>query len=74
MTNEVFDRGEDRMLVQARLEDRSPAEIAASNSEAYLADAAAFHLSRRPTTPGPPTTCPRCRSWWPGCWSTGPPS
>ena len=44
MTNEEFDRGEDRMLVQARLEDRSPAEIAAYYTEAYLADAAAFNL------------------------------
>ena len=44
MTNEEFDRGEDRMLVQARLEDRSPAEIAAYYTEAYLADAAALNL------------------------------
>ena len=74
MTNEEFDRGEDRMLVQARLEDRSPAEIAAYYTEAYLADAAAFNLSRRPATPGPPTTCPRCRSWWPSCWSAATPT
>ena len=44
MTNEEFDRGEDRMLVSARLEDKSPAEIAAHYTEAFLADAAAFNL------------------------------
>jgi len=44
MTNEEFDRGEDRMLVSARLEDKSPAEIAAYYTEAFLADAAAFNL------------------------------
>ena len=44
MTNEEFDRGEDRMLVSARLEDKSPAEIAAYYTEAYLADAAALNL------------------------------
>src|SRR5919205_3935919 len=44
MTDEEFDRGEDRMLVSARLEDRSPAEIAEHYTRAYLADAAAFNL------------------------------
>jgi cysteinyl-tRNA synthetase len=44
MVDERFDRGEDRMLVSARLEDRSPAEIAAHYTEAFLADAAAFNL------------------------------
>ena len=44
MTNEEFDRGEDRMLVSARLEDRSPAEIAEFYTTAYLADAAALNL------------------------------
>jgi cysteinyl-tRNA synthetase len=44
MTNEEFDRGEDRMLVSARLEDKSPAEIAAHYTQAFLADAAAFNL------------------------------
>jgi cysteinyl-tRNA synthetase len=44
MTNEEFDRGEDRMLVSARLEDKSPAEIADYYTEAYLADAAALNL------------------------------
>jgi cysteinyl-tRNA synthetase len=44
MTNEEFDRGEDRMLVSARLEDRSPAEIAEHYTEAFLRDAAALNL------------------------------
>jgi cysteinyl-tRNA synthetase len=44
MTNEEFDRGEDRMLVSARLEDKTPAEIAEHYTRAFLADAAAFNL------------------------------
>ena len=44
MTNEEFDRGEDRMLVSARLEDKTPAEIAEHYTGAFLADAAAFNL------------------------------
>jgi cysteinyl-tRNA synthetase len=44
MTDEEFDRGEDKMLVSARLEDRSPAEIAAYYTEAFLRDVAAMNL------------------------------
>ena len=44
MTNEEFDRGEDRMLVSARLEDKTPAEIAEHYTEAFLRDAAALNL------------------------------
>jgi cysteinyl-tRNA synthetase len=44
MVDEEFDRGEDRMLVSARLEDKSPAEIAEHYTRAFLADAAAFNL------------------------------
>src|SRR6266536_2743364 len=44
LTNERFDRGEDRMLVSARLENRTPAEIAEHYTQAYLADAAALNL------------------------------
>jgi cysteinyl-tRNA synthetase len=44
LTNERFDHGEDRMLVSARLEGRSPAEIADHYTQAYLADAAALNL------------------------------
>jgi cysteinyl-tRNA synthetase len=44
MTNEQFDRGEDRMLVSARLEDKTPAEIAEYYTTAFLEDVAAFNL------------------------------
>jgi cysteinyl-tRNA synthetase len=44
LTNERFDRGEDRMLVSARLESKSPAEIAEHYTQAYLEDAAALNL------------------------------
>ena len=44
LTNERFDRGEDRMLVSARLEGKTPAEIAEYYTQAYLADAAALNL------------------------------
>jgi cysteinyl-tRNA synthetase len=44
LTNERFDHGEDRMLVSARLEGRTPAEIAEHYTKAYLADAADLNL------------------------------
>jgi cysteinyl-tRNA synthetase len=44
LTNERFDRGEDRMLVSARLERKTPAEIAEHYTQSYLADAAAMNL------------------------------
>jgi cysteinyl-tRNA synthetase len=44
LTNERFDRGEDRMLVSARLERKTPAEIAEHYTQTYLADAAAMNL------------------------------
>ena len=44
MTNEQFDRGEDRMLMSARLEDKTPAEIAEYYTTAFLEDVAAFNL------------------------------
>jgi cysteinyl-tRNA synthetase len=44
MTDEEFDRGEDKMLVSAKLEDRSPAEIAAYYTEAFRRDVAAMNL------------------------------
>jgi cysteinyl-tRNA synthetase len=44
LTNERFDRGEDKMLVSARLEGKTPAEIAEHYTQAYLADAAAINL------------------------------
>ncbi len=44
LRDERFDRGEDRMLVAARLEDKSPAEIAAAYEAAFHADAALVNL------------------------------
>ena len=46
MTDELFDRGEDRMLVQAGIEDRSPEEIAAYYTDVYMRDTAAMKLRR----------------------------
>ena len=44
LRDERFDRGEDRMLVQAGLEDRTPAEIAAAYEAAFHADEAAVNI------------------------------
>ncbi|HEX4898629.1 MAG TPA: hypothetical protein VFV53_09765, partial [Candidatus Limnocylindrales bacterium] len=44
LRDERFDRGEDRMLVAAGLEDKSPAEIADAYEAAFHADAAAMNL------------------------------
>src|SRR2546425_69640 len=38
LTDDTFDRGEDKMLVAARLENRSTEEIAAQYTEAFLDD------------------------------------
>ena len=38
LTNDSFDRGEDKMLVSARLENRSTEEIAAHYTDAFLED------------------------------------
>jgi cysteinyl-tRNA synthetase len=38
LTDDVFDRGEDKMLVAARLENRSTEEIAAAYTDAFLED------------------------------------
>src|ERR1700730_17451456 len=39
LTDDTFDRGEDKMLVSARLESKSPEEIAAYYTQAFMADA-----------------------------------
>ena len=44
LRDERFDRGEDRMLVAAGLEDKTPAEIADAYEAAFHADAAAMNL------------------------------
>ena len=38
LTDDTFDRGEDKMLVSARLEKKTPEEIAAAYTEAFLDD------------------------------------
>ena len=38
LTDDAFDRGEDKMLVSARLEKKSPAEIAAYYTDAFMDD------------------------------------
>jgi cysteinyl-tRNA synthetase len=44
LTDDTFDRGEDKMLVSARLERRSPEEIAAFYTEAFMEDAARVNI------------------------------
>jgi cysteinyl-tRNA synthetase len=44
LTDDTFDRGEDKMLVSARLENRSPEEIATAYTEAFLEDAARVNI------------------------------
>ena len=44
LTDDSFDRGEDKMIVAARLENKSPAEIAASYTDAFLDDLARLNI------------------------------
>jgi cysteinyl-tRNA synthetase len=46
LVDDTFDRGEDKMLVSARLENKSPAEIAAYYTEAFMDDAAKLNIRR----------------------------
>ena len=46
LTDDTFDRGEDKMLVSARLEKKSPEEIAAYYSAAFMDDAAKANIRR----------------------------
>src|SRR5437588_11378832 len=39
LTDDTFDRGEDKMLVSARLEKKSPEEVAAFYTDAFMHDA-----------------------------------
>lgn len=54
LTDDTVDRGEDKMLVQARLEGRPAAEIAAHYTEAFMADAARVNI--RPAAAYPRAT------------------
>jgi cysteinyl-tRNA synthetase len=44
LTDDTFDRGEDKMLVAARLENKSTEEIAASYTAAFMEDAAKLNI------------------------------
>jgi cysteinyl-tRNA synthetase len=44
LTDDTFDRGEDKMLVSARLESKSPEEIAAYYTKAFVDDAALVNI------------------------------
>jgi cysteinyl-tRNA synthetase len=46
LTDDTFDRGEDKMLVAARLESKSPEEIAAHYTAAFMEDAAKLNIRR----------------------------
>jgi cysteinyl-tRNA synthetase len=54
LTDDDFDRGEDKMLVSARLENKSPAEIAAFYTTAFMEDAARVNI--RPADQYPQAT------------------
>ncbi len=44
LTDDTFDRGEDKMLVSARLEKKSPEEIASFYTQAFMEDAAKVNI------------------------------
>src|SRR2546426_3182411 len=44
LTDDTFDRGEDKMLVSARLESKSPAEIADYYTAAFMQDSALANI------------------------------
>ena len=54
LTDDTFDRGEDKMLVTARLEKKSPEEIAAAYTDAFLEDIARLNI--RPAAQYPRAT------------------
>src|SRR5437667_12787217 len=54
LTDDTFDRGEDKMLVSARLESKSPEEIADYYTKAFMADAAMVNI--RPADHNPRAT------------------
>jgi cysteinyl-tRNA synthetase len=54
LTDDTFDRGEDKMLVSARLESKSPPEIAAYYTKAFMDDAALVNI--RPADHNPRAT------------------
>ena len=59
MTDEVYDRGEDKMLLAAADEGLTPAEIAAKYEAAFHRDSARLGIVPAEAYPGRPTTSPR---------------
>jgi cysteinyl-tRNA synthetase len=59
LADDTFDRGEDKMLVAARLEKKSPAEIAAYYTDAFMQDAAKLNIRRAGTYPRATEYVPR---------------
>ncbi|MHB8610945.1 MAG: cysteine--tRNA ligase [Candidatus Dormibacteraceae bacterium] len=51
LTDDTFDRGEDKMLVSARLENKSPEEIAAHYTATFMEDAAKLNIRRAASYP-----------------------
>jgi len=51
LTDDTFDRGEDKMLVSAQLEKRSPEEIATFYTKAFMEDAARVNIRPASTFP-----------------------
>jgi cysteinyl-tRNA synthetase len=59
LTDDTFDRGEDKMLVAARLEKKSPEEIAAAYTEAFLDDIGRLNIRRADQYPRATAYIPR---------------
>jgi len=59
LTDDTFDRGEDKMLVSARLESKSPEEIAAYYTRAFIEDAALVNIRPADHNPRATTYIPR---------------
>jgi cysteinyl-tRNA synthetase len=59
LTDDTFDRGEDKMLAAARLENRSPAEIAEHYTQAFLEDLDRLNIGRADAYPRATAYVPR---------------
>ncbi len=59
LADDTFDRGEDKMLVAARLEKNSPEEIAAHYTDAFMQDAAKLNIRRASAYPHATEYIPR---------------
>ena len=59
LADDTFDRGEDKMLVAARLEKKSPEEIAAHYTDAFMRDAAKLNIRRTSVYPHATEYIPR---------------